>query len=159
MNMSTIGRPAAIRPVIVSKPGAALEVAVYTLPENTVRKEEVKVVRYRFSFWNILKKIFKRKPRKLPKPVIVSADLCADHGVAQVYWSVTGSLEPYICLSGPEGTFKPVGTLHPAHLRENTTVPLFYNYPNQTTVWIKALGSKGTESVFSKPVAAYVKLC
>jgi hypothetical protein len=159
MNMSTIGRPAAIRPVIVSKPGAALEVMVYTLPENVVRREEVKVVRYRFNFWNIVKKVkalFKRKPKL---PVIVSVDLCADHGLAQVYWNVTGSLDPYISFTGPDGVYKPAGTLQPAHLLENTPVPFFYNYPNQTLAWVKVIGIKGTQSVSSEPVVAYVKLC
>lgn len=49
--MTTIGRPAAIRPAIVSKPDAVLEVSVFKL------SEEVKVVRYRFNFWNIIKKL------------------------------------------------------------------------------------------------------
>jgi hypothetical protein len=163
MNMSTIGRPAAIRPVIVSKPGAALEVTVYTLPANVVRREEVKIVRYRFNFWNIAKKVkalFKRKPEKLPLPVIKSVDLCADHGLAAVYWSVEGGwLEPQISFDGLEGPFHPVGNPRPALLRENTRVPLFYNYPNTTTAWVKVLGTKGAQLVSSHIVVVYVKLC
>jgi hypothetical protein len=159
MNMTTIGRPPSLRREVVSKPDAAIEVVVFHVPENIVRKESVKVVRTRINFWNLLKKLFKREGKKLRAPHILSVELCADHGLAQVIWNVAGSLQPCISFVGPDGPFQSAGTLHPANLHEATSVPLFYNYPNQTTAWVKVLGIKGSQSVFSEPVAAYVDLC
>jgi hypothetical protein len=61
MNMTTLGRPPSLRREVVSKPGAVIEVVVFHVPENIVRKESVKVVRTRVNFWNVLKKIFRCK--------------------------------------------------------------------------------------------------
>lgn len=106
------------------------------------------------NFWSWLR----RKPKKLKTPIILSVQLCADHGLATVYWNQNGTLEPYISFVGPDGPFQIVGTPH-LNITENQPVPLFYNYPNQTAAWVKVLGRVGERSVFSEPWVAYVELC